>query len=481
MGPMITIYKPASPYEVVWEVVDQGSDPVDGAPSKGAKAKPAKKKLAKGRCSWRNPMGFLGSCDISNSSGYDPWPNDVLAVFTTLQGGDSKELSWVDGVTVLGTEGDGLVAFVLMVTFLRPHQELSFEVDLQSGRVQGIKGPGGLEWRSREDQHLLVEDVKYINEVRTTLSEAFYTKAAPVPMPVDDDEGINFSGTRGRRDDEPVPQIAVESGLAEALSKLLQVLREASSRETSIDEVTWSRRFVLRKPTVETIDMHQAPARRPEQGDARFQLLLPLTDLEQVKVAAEQRQHEDDLRKKRDEEEKRRRKAEAERAKAEAKRKQRAEAAAAEAAARLQMQKGKKGSKGATKGGAKGPQASFGQPLQQPQQQPQGKGKQRGQQPQATFSQPRRSAVAASGASAGAAGAMAYAMGNTGWQMTVDPSSNRPYYFNSQTNEVTWTPPAGWSPPRPEQYWGGVDAFSMAQAMGMFQHYGQDPGQSRHQ
>ncbi|CAK0899111.1 unnamed protein product, partial [Prorocentrum cordatum] len=160
----------------------------------------------------------------------------------------------------------------------------------------------------------------------------------------------------GRRDDEPVPQIAVESGLAEALSKLLQVLREASSRETSIDEVTWSRRFVLRKPTVETIDMHQAPARRPEQGDARFQLLLPLTDLEQVKVAAEQRQHEDDLRKKRDEEEKRRRKAEAERAKAEAKRKQRAEAAAAEAAARLQMQKGKKGSKGATKGGAKGPQ-----------------------------------------------------------------------------------------------------------------------------
>jgi len=78
---------------------------------------------------------------------------------------------------------------------------------------------------------------------------------------------------------------------------------------------------------------------------------------------------------------------------------------------------------------------------------------------------------------AGAAGALAYTMGNTGWQMAIDPSSNRPYYFNPQTNEVTWTPPAGMSPGA-QQYFPGMNPFSMAQAYGMFQQYGQD---TRHQ
>ena len=42
---------------------------------------------------------------------YEPWPNDMFAVYTTTQGGDSKDMSWVEGVTLLSSEEQNIIAF----------------------------------------------------------------------------------------------------------------------------------------------------------------------------------------------------------------------------------------------------------------------------------------------------------------------------------------------------------------------------------
>merc|ERR1719201_1219244 len=138
---MISIYKPLSPYEVNWEVCD----PHVEQEVIGKKGKPKKKKVTKGRCNWRNALGFLGSCKVPDANRVlgmkpEPWPNDMYAVYTNTQGGESKDLSWVDGVTVLPAEKDNLISFILLIAFLRYNQDLSFDVDLQDGRIHAIHG-----------------------------------------------------------------------------------------------------------------------------------------------------------------------------------------------------------------------------------------------------------------------------------------------------------------------------------------------------
>ncbi|CAE7454105.1 unnamed protein product [Symbiodinium sp. CCMP2592] len=263
IGPPINIYKPVTPYEVNWEITEVPAEGSAGG-TQGSKkvGKVVKAKVTKGRCQWRNPVGFMCSTDTSEAAEHEPWPNDMYAVYTSTQGGDSKDMSWVEGVTLLSSEGHNIMAFILLMAFLRDHQELYVDVDLMDGRIYSMKGPGGLELTPAEDQVLLCEDIEVINDVRKALSEAFYSKAPPKITTVEGEDGIDFSGTRGRRDDEPVPQVAAEPRVSEALDRLFEVLRECSTRMESIDEETWDKRIRLSKPTRQIIPLHQQSSRK---------------------------------------------------------------------------------------------------------------------------------------------------------------------------------------------------------------------------
>ncbi|CAK9004741.1 unnamed protein product, partial [Durusdinium trenchii] len=139
LGPPINIYKPVTPYEVNWEILDtpEPQSGAGGAPKRAGKV--TKTKVIKGRCQWRNPVGFMCSTDISEAEGQEPWPNDMFAVYTTTQGGDSKDMSWVEGVTLLSSEEHNLIAFVLLMAFLRDHQDFYVDVDLMDGRIHSLK------------------------------------------------------------------------------------------------------------------------------------------------------------------------------------------------------------------------------------------------------------------------------------------------------------------------------------------------------
>merc|ERR1712032_663285 len=98
---------------------------------------------------------------------------------------------------------------------------------------------------------------QHINNLRAAISNSFYAKASPVPTTVETDDGIDFSGQRGRRDDEPVPQIAAESDMGAALDKLMAVVREAAAgRQDTMDETAWAERCILHRQTIQTISMH---------------------------------------------------------------------------------------------------------------------------------------------------------------------------------------------------------------------------------
>lgn len=490
-GPIVTFYKPVSPYEVHWEIVDDSCGVVDDA----RKGKLKKRRVMKGKCCWRNSVGFLGSCRVNEAEGLDPVPNDMYGIYTSMQGGDSKELSWVDGVTLLSADESNLVAFGLLVAFLRHHQDLQIEADLQDGRVHCMRGLGGLEYRLRDDQPLLVEDIAKINAVRESLSEAFYTKPAPVPSTVDaDQEGINFTGTRGRRDDEPVPMIAEESRVKEALDDLIKALRGVPARMHTIDDETWQQRIVLRRPHLQFFDMHMmskrnasqsssAPASASEDGKP-FRIFEPLVDLEGAKREAEQVQHEEDERRRQQEEEKRRRKEEEKRKRAEEKRQRkqeeqraREEAAKAERAARAARKgagKGKKiqeiaerqvhEGKGAGKKGQRDPlpdqvhpqmQAQPHQPFlplqqQQPQQQQQQQQRQQqtqgeGRRQKAKQKKGGRAEELTQGGSSSSRSGQPHVHdvpGYPSWKQVWDATNERYYYWNIDTNTTQWEEPS---------------------------------------
>eukprot|EP00928_Gymnodinium_smaydae_P013423 TRINITY_DN14893_c0_g1_i1.p1 TRINITY_DN14893_c0_g1~~TRINITY_DN14893_c0_g1_i1.p1 ORF type:complete len:1095 (+),score=297.96 TRINITY_DN14893_c0_g1_i1:124-3408(+) len=494
--PLMGIYKPVSPYELNWELIDQGEQEQKGA----------KRKIMKGKCSWRNPVGFLCTTDTSESGGKVPKPNEVFAVFTTTQGGDSKEMSWVDGVTLLSSDGENVLAFVLLITFLRSHQDLRFDVDLQDGRIHAIHGPSGLDLRLTDEQLLLVEDLEKINAVRREISLALYVQAPyvkPTAM-VPGEDGIDFSGSKeGKKDADAVPQLAAESKVAEALNDLLATLRTSAERHFNIDEASWSQRLVLRKPRREVVDMHRTAqhGRKKREANERFDFLEPLTDLVEAKKAAERQQaEEDEAERRRKEEEKRRKREEADRRALEKRRREE------EAARQWEEQQRRNAARKAEKAGKGGraqqvrqqqqwqdwdewyepPSRDQGrglqlqqqqqrqQQLQLQQQQQQGKkgkggksaGKedikgsasivpapsasassrqQRPQQTQQQNQQPRQQQQQRSSATPTTVyDGMPYP-----WAAVADANTGRYYYWNQQTNEVTWTPPMPAMPPMP--------------------------------
>lgn len=462
LGPLIGIYKPVSPYEVYWEIIDATSSDLPVPNHKGVLK--VKRKVAKGRCSWRNPVGFLGSCQLLDPHSLEPWPNEVLAVYTTMQGGDSKELSWVDGVTVLNSEGDGLLAFTLLISFLRSHQELQFEVDLQDGLILALRGPGGMEFRLRDNQVLFIEDVQCINKLRVAISEAFYTAASPVPTTVDTDQGIDFSGTRGRRDDEPVPQIAQKPEVLEALQDLIKVVRDADTRAETMDPGIWEQRRVLHNREVKYLDMHGGgsssssssfAARAPEGGKRKFELFKPLRDLQLDKEEAERRQKEDEERRYRLEEERRRKKEEEKRFREEAKRNKKTEERwAAKAAGKGAQQRLPPHLQPHVFQQMLPPQ--YGHPNIQElhmyaqeaaQERAKGKGREKKEKPPKKEKQAGKKGGKGGGkgdaASSSTGGYIAYEVPNLppGWLAVPDDQSQRMYYWNPTTNEVSWTLP----------------------------------------
>lgn len=453
LGPPINIYKPVTPYEVNWEITEV---PVEGSAggSQGSKkvGKVVKPKVTKGRCQWRNPVGFMCSTNTSEAAEHEPWPNDMYAVYTSTQGGDSKDMSWVEGVTLLSSEGHNIMAFILLMAFLRDHQELYVDVDLMDGRIYSMKGPGGLELTPAEDQVLLCEDIEVINDVRKALSEAFYSKASPKITTVQEEDGIDFSGTRGRRDDEPVPQVAAEPRVSEALDRLFEVLRECSTRMESIDEETWNQRISLSKPTRQIIPLHQQSSRKAGSSDALFTLFEPLTDLAQARAAAERKEQEEAERRRKAEEEKRRRKEMEKQAREEAKRqKHQEQQRAREEAKRAKGKgKGKDEAKGKGKKDRKQQNSYGGQQYQQYQPQPQLQQPQQHQQQQ-NSKKGRRGGAQSSAASSSDAQALqqVYTMPDLpqDWVAVPDQQSGRPYFWNPTTNEVTWTKPGPPGPP----------------------------------
>jgi len=461
LGPPINIYKPVTPYEVNWEIVeapDPGGSSSGGGRVAARPGKVAKAKVIKGRCQWRNPVGFMCSTDVSEAMQYEPWPNDMFAVYTTTQGGDSKDMSWVEGVTLLSSEEHNVIAFVLLMAFLRDHQDFWVDVDLMDGRIYSMKGPGGMELIPSEDQVLLSEDFDVINDLRKALSEAFYSKAPPKITTVEQEEGIDFSGTRGKRDDEPVPQVAAETRVGEALDRLFEVLRESSTRFTSIDEATWNQRIRLSKSNRQVLPVHQESNRKARQGsDELFTLFEPFLNIEEVRAEAERREREEEMRRRQAEEEKRRRKEEERQRKDEERRQKEALKRQQKQLEQQRREEDRRAAKGKGKGkedgkgkGKKGQKQQQQQYMQQQYAQPQQPRQQQQQQQQQRQAQPKK----------GKRGEQTAARSSTvdpntsvlqqpvmvdglppPWVGVADPNSGQLYYWNQATNETTWIRP----------------------------------------
>lgn len=364
---------------------------------------------------------------------------------------------------------------------MRDHQDLSFDVDLQDGTVKAIRGPGGLEYLTREGHALLVEDVEPINALRKAMSEAFYSKASPVPAIVDTDVGIDFSGQRGKRDDEPVPQLAVETQMGDAFDKLLQNLREAASGRKEMDEASWSQRYTLRKAQVATINMHAPVSTANTAGE--FTLFPPYVDLMEAKREAERYEADEAERNWRLQEEKKRQKEDAAKQKRMTKQQQ-AQAIKEEERLRKLTLKGMKGKgKGKDKGKDKGmADDSDDSPMAGPskgKQKGKGKGKDKDkgfaeaapqpQQPQ----QPGKKQKQPKGKGGDANGGRSHPSMPSGaavdlpapWVAVPDPNTGRLYYWNQNTNDVSWTaPPNSRSQPSPSSPTQRAQAAPLPQA-----------------
>jgi len=436
--------------------------------------KPKKKKVAKGKCSWRNNMGFLGSCGVSperRAMGVaEPNVNDMYAVYTTTQGGDSKDLSWVDGVTILPAEGDNVLSFMLLTIFLRYHQDLSFDVDLQDGRIHKLSG-FGLDFVVPQNQVLLVEDIQKINEVRMAISRGFYTKEKAKVGDEDRDKGLDFTGFQGRRDDEIVPQVAASAEATTMLSDLIKVIREAGNRFDTIPQAEWNARYILRKPNIQTIDMHRMSSQKDREGnpDESFVLFEPLTDLVQVKRDAEQWEQEEEMRKRQAEESKRREKAESQQRKTMDKKSRKQEEMRIKQEEQRAVAQAKKAAKAAGKGMTKAQKAeaarfeaeAWAANNEGKGEQPEGKGKSGKGKGKA---EPKAKAKAkdkkskkgekgggkdgGKGGGKGDGVSYGYELPNVPppWVAVPDANTGRFYYWNQQSNEVSWTPPVGSSP-----------------------------------
>mmetsp|Transcript_88612 Transcript_88612/g.140010 ORF Transcript_88612/g.140010 Transcript_88612/m.140010 type:complete len:611 (+) Transcript_88612:2-1834(+) len=466
LGPMIGIYKPVTPYEVNWTLMETVSE--EPVVSKKGKAK--KKKVMQGRCNWRNNFGFLSSVYVpeeNKAPGYspEPFPNDMYSVYTTTQGGDSKDLSWVDGVTLLPAENDNVLAFIMLITFLREFQELSIDVDLQCGRIHTIRSHG-VEFAVPENQVLLVEDIDKINALRQALSNSFWTAAKAKVSEEDQDKGLDFTGYQGRRDDEIVPQIGNSVETLERLNELLTSLRRIGQRNETISEQEWNARCILWKPKIQTVNMHRPSLANASSisssssapRDSDFVFYSPYTDLAQVKRDAEREQEEQEIRRRQQEEEKQRMKRETQKQKAEAKAKaqrlkaeqerererQRREAQAQAKAKAKAEAKGKGKAKADGKGGKS-------QEPQQQQQTQQGKRGRKGKDGPETSTPAQQSQPSSShGQGKGSKGSGGGNKGGSSpqsnlpppWVAVPDPSSGRTYYWNQLTNEVQWEPPS---------------------------------------
>jgi len=185
---LVTLSKPKSPYEIIWNVMGPERERKSG--SKGAGKDSRKRpKLIHGVCYWRTPLGLLASCGVDDSK-MPPqgWGPDALPIPETVKAyavyasesaasaSSAAAVARVIGTTILGSEADNLVAVALIIAFIRHHQQLEFKVDPDSCTVEAVRLLGTAEVSLRDHGQkavLLVEDIQRINEVRKAISDAF--------------------------------------------------------------------------------------------------------------------------------------------------------------------------------------------------------------------------------------------------------------------------------------------------------------------
>jgi hypothetical protein len=304
--------------------------------------------------------------------------------------------------------------------------------------------------------------------VRGAISKGFFTKEKVKVAEEDTDKGLEFTGFQGRRDDEVVPQIFSSNEPAEKLKEFVSLMREVSKRNETISEKEWNSRFILRKATMQTIDMHRSASRnsgRAFDPDSEFTLLEPLTDLMQAKRYAEQQQEEEDRRKREGEEMKRRKKEEEQRRKMEDKKNKKTEDMRRKQEDQRLAAEAKKFAKGKGKGGkaqqkaaeqaARAEQEAWARQQQAPQAKGKAKAEAKAKKKQDQQQKGGKGAgskdLSSTSSSQQGPGA-SYGKGGGGgdipslsppWVAVPDPSSGRFYYWNQQTNEVSWTSPSG--------------------------------------
>jgi len=237
--------------------------------------------------------------------------------------------------------------------------------------------------------------------------------------------------------------------VSEALDELFKALREASDRYYTIDEHTWNQRIVLRKSTVQHVDMHchKGEKRNSEQ---KFEILRPLTDLTQLKRRAEEQQEEEDQRRRQQEAEKRRKKDEekrqAQRRHEEEKRAlaaQRKAAKTGKAAPRYEEDhrgKGRQREHNADGRGGK-PQQLQNALQATPQQQQRPSQQQHPQKTKKGNNDRAGNPHAEDAAPTEHTEPLMPTYLPPPWIPVVDPNTQKYYYWNQLTNDVSWTPP----------------------------------------
>ncbi|XP_077977716.1 uncharacterized protein LOC144433283 [Glandiceps talaboti] len=119
---------------------------------------------------WRNPIGF--ACETRRI--------DHCAVAACLQGTSDPSTTRADGVTVLPPDCDGVLAIVLLMTFL-PHQ-FDIEVGIRNECIKSVKFLG-YEFPIPDDNPISGEILVLMNEVRKMLSELLNTSHTFTKMP----------------------------------------------------------------------------------------------------------------------------------------------------------------------------------------------------------------------------------------------------------------------------------------------------------
>merc|ERR1719193_2041510 len=162
----VTMYRPVSAMEVHWDVFTPSLEAE--LKTKGGKRK---KTSSKGRCSWRNILGYL--CSTLGVQKSDHWAapnpptiNEIAAVFTSQQGSEQGGVMWLDGVTVIT---DLPLLSALLIAFTPHVYPIWVTVSMDSGDISSLSiGDSTL-----TSYGLKIDDLSRISDLRTKLSDGY--------------------------------------------------------------------------------------------------------------------------------------------------------------------------------------------------------------------------------------------------------------------------------------------------------------------